>query len=91
MTAGQFTRSKKLKPTPGQSLDDLLEVNRLAIAAHEGFRAWLRERHAGHPKLPEYDVPFEKCSEWEQLAYRAAAAAVRDAVMAEKEPARCHE
>ena len=68
-------------------IDELLAVNRLAIAAHEGFRAWLRERHAGHPKLPEYDIPFEECSEWEQLAYRAAARAVRDAVLAlDQEP-----
>lgn len=83
MTVAKITRSKKLRPAPGQSLDDLLEINRLAIAAHEGFRVWLRERHAGHPKLPQYDVPFEQCSEWEQLAYRAAARAVRDAVLSQ--------
>ena len=82
MKNGQVRRGK---PATGESLDDLLEVNRLAIVAHEGYRAWLRQRYAGHPKLAENDVPFESCTEFEQLAYRAAARAVRDAVLAERE------
>ena len=78
-------RSKRLKPAQGESLDDLLEVNRLAIVAHEGWRAWMRQRYAGHPKLPAVDVPFEACTEFEQQGYRAAARAVRDAVLVEQE------
>jgi len=68
-------------------IDDLLEVDRLARIAHEAFRAWFVAEYPDHPRRPAYDWPYDDAEDRTKNAYRAAARAVRDAVLAlDQEP-----
>jgi hypothetical protein len=65
-------------------IDELLEVDSLARIAHEAFRAWFVATYPNSPRRAAYDWPYDQAEDWTKNAYRAAARAVRDAVLAGK-------